>query len=188
MRGWWQEIAPLVLPVGCAGCGRPRTALCRRCRMALCGAGGARRVRPEPVPPGLPEVRAATAYQDAPRAVLLAHKERGALWLARPLGVALAQAVRVMGGAGPAGPRAVATWATERPPTAGLGPPDSPSAGPPAVRGRRPLLLVPVPSARRAVVARGHDPTRRIALTAAAVLRRAGLPVRVLAVLRQQRG
>jgi predicted amidophosphoribosyltransferase len=49
------------------------------------------------------------------------------------------------------------------------------------------VLLVPVPSARRAVRARGHDPARRIALAAAGELRRTGTPARVLGVLRQRR-
>ncbi|MFG3120121.1 ComF family protein [Streptomyces sp. NPDC048197] len=95
-------------------------------------------MRPRPVPPGLPGVWAGAPYEDEVRAVLLAHKERGALRLAGPLGRVLAGAVR--------GP-----W-----------------------RGGEPLLLVPVPSARRAVAGRGHDPVRRIALAAARELRRPG--------------
>ncbi|MBT2395676.1 ComF family protein [Streptomyces sp. ISL-100] len=155
MHGWWREVAGLVLPVACGGCGRPRTVLCAECGQALYGAR-ARRVRPSPEPAGLPVVHAAAPYEDAVRAVLLGHKERGALGLAGALGSALAGAVR----AAVTGPRAG---------TAG------------------PLLLVPVPSARGAVRARGHDPARRIALAAAGELRRAGVPARVLAVLRQRR-
>ncbi|MEV6750358.1 ComF family protein [Streptomyces sp. NPDC051080] len=153
MRGWWREISGLVLPVACGGCGRPRAELCEECRVEFHG-GVPRRVRPVPEPVGLPAVYAAAAYENAVRAVLLAHKERGELGLAGALGKALAGAVRA--GAGHAG-----------------------------VGG--PLLLVPVPSARRAVAARGHDPTRRIALAAAGELRRGGTPARVVAVLRQHR-
>ncbi|MGW1847205.1 ComF family protein [Streptomyces sp. NPDC001966] len=153
MRGWWREISGLVLPVSCGGCGRPRVQLCEECRAELHG-GAPRRVGPVPRPPGLPVVHAAAAYENAVRAVLLAHKERGEMGLAGALGKALAGAVRA--GTGHAG-----------------------------VGG--PLLLVPVPSARRAVAARGHDPTRRIALAAAGELRRGGTPARVVAVLRQRR-
>nr|BFD84479.1 ComF family protein [Streptomyces sp. Xyl84] len=153
MRGWWQDFTDLVLPAECGGCGRPRTVLCPRCRAVLGGAAP-RRVRPVPEPPGLPAVHAAARYADEVRAALLAHKERGALALAGPLGTALAGAVR-----------------------AGL--PHEGSAGP--------VLLVPVPSARGAVRARGHDPVRRMALAAAGELRRSGLPARALAVLRQRR-
>lgn len=155
MRGWWREIAGLVLPGSCGGCGRPRTALCPPCAVELTG-GAPRRVRPAPEPPGLPVVFAAAAYEGAARAVLLAHKERGALPLAGPLGVALAGAV-----------------------TAAAGGRGGPGAGA--------LLLVPVPSSRRSVRARGHDPTRRIALAAAGRLRRTGRAARVLPVLRQRR-
>ncbi|MFD9887436.1 ComF family protein [Streptomyces alboflavus] len=166
MRGWWQDLTDLVLPADCAGCGTPRAALCAGCRAALCGAAP-RRVRPDPEPRGLPVVHAAAAYGEAVRAVLLAHKERGALPLAGALGSALAGAVRsalraaVVDGPGPVG---------------GAG--QAPGG---------PVLLVPVPSARRSVRARGHDPVRRIALAAAGELRRAGMPVSVLAVLRQRR-
>lgn len=115
----------------------------------------ARRARPVPEPAGLPEVHAAATYTDSVRALILAHKERGALGLAGPLGAALAGAVRAAVG-------------------------DSGGSG-----GQ--LLLVPVPSAPGAVRARGHDAARRIALAAAAELRRAGTAARVLPVLRQRR-
>jgi predicted amidophosphoribosyltransferase len=49
------------------------------------------------------------------------------------------------------------------------------------------LLLVPVPSARRATAARKHDPGRRMAAWAARELRRAGVAARMVAVLRQRR-
>ncbi|AXG78155.1 ComF family protein [Streptomyces paludis] len=153
MRAWWREITGLVLPVACGGCGSPRTPLCEDCGRALYGTWPCR-VRPVPEPAGLPSVYAAAPYEDAVRAVLLAHKERGALGLAGPLGRALAGAVRVAA-----------------PPGTGVGP----------------LLLVPVPSARRAVGARGHDAARRIALAAAGELRRTGRSCRVLPVLRQRR-
>ena len=159
MRGWWQDLTDLVLPAECGGCGMPRTVLCPECRAALSGAAPGR-VRPVPEPPGLPVVHAAARYADEVRAVLLAHKERGALALAGPLGTALAGAVR-----------------------SGLGQ----ASGAVASGGGPPVLLVPVPSSRGAVRARGHDPARRIALAAAGELRRAGTAARVLAVLRQRR-
>ncbi|MEU5274670.1 phosphoribosyltransferase family protein [Streptomyces hygroscopicus] len=212
MRVWWQEIAELVLPADCAGCGRPGGALCDRCRAALDGSG-ARRVEPSPAPPGLPVVHAAVDYADEARAVLLAHKERGALRLARPLGEALAGAVRAAcsGPGRGAGRRpwtaAGASGAVSRARRGGgwgvgAGAGAGAGAGPGAVLGVRraggsgagagarpcgPLLLVPVPSARRAVGARGHDPARRIALAAAGVLRGGGCPAKVPAVLRQRR-
>ena len=68
--------------------------LCPECRAVLTGAVPSR-VRPMPEPAGLPATYAAAPYADEVRAALLAHKERGALALAGPLGAALAGAVRV---------------------------------------------------------------------------------------------
>lgn len=113
-------------------------------------------------------VHASAVYGDSVRAVLLAHKERGALGLAGPLGAGLAGAVR-------AGLRA------------GVGAGAGAGGAHEGAAGDAPVLLVPVPSARGAVRARGHDPVRRIALAAAGELRRGGVRARVLGVLRQRR-
>lgn len=166
LRIWWREIGDLVLPAGCAGCGAVRAVLCTGCRALLYGAlaGTARRVRPAPEPAGLPPVYAAVEYAGEPRSVLLAHKERGALALAAPLGRALALSVT-----------AVRAHGERVADTVGRG------------AGGEVLALVPVPSARAATGRRGHDPVRRIAVAAAARLRREGLAVRVLPVLRQRR-
>ncbi|WP_328451807.1 ComF family protein [Streptomyces sp. NBC_00386] len=195
MRGWWRDLTDLVLPAECGGCGRPRTVLCTECRAALTGAAPCR-VRPVPEPAGLSVVHAAAPYGDEVRAMLLAHKERGALALAAPLGVALAGAVRA--GLEPAVRPGQAGRPTASQGSQGFGKGDvrgererADTVGA-AVRaagaGHGPVLLVPVPSARRVVRARGHDPTRRIALAAAGELRRTGTPTRVLGALRQKRG
>ncbi|WP_330296657.1 ComF family protein [Streptomyces sp. NBC_00503] len=164
LTGLVAELAGLVLPVDCAGCGAVRVALCGACRSELSGAGTGP-VRPSPGPAGLPVVHAAAAYEGAVRAVVLAHKERGALPLAAALGTALAAAVRAgAGGGGGAG---------------GVGGEGEGVAGE--------VALVPVPSARHRIRARGHDPAHRIALAASARLRRAGVPARVAPVLRLRR-
>lgn len=219
----------------------PRTVLCPQCRAALNGAVPSR-VRPMPEPSGLPATYAAAPYADAVRAMLLAHKERGSLALAGPLGAALAGAVRAGlrecrtrgrgavagqdgGLAGPSGGSAGldgdrvsgfgelreegdessgGEWDDwdDRPERAAAGARQVPAGARQAPAGRHgqvvggapfrsgaaaPVLLVPVPSARGVVRARGHDPARRIALAAAGELRRSGTPARVVAVLRQRR-
>ncbi|MFI6156683.1 ComF family protein [Kitasatospora sp. NPDC051170] len=136
----------VLLPADCAGCGAERTQLCPSCRHTL--------VTARPAPTLLPWAYAAAPYTDPVRQLLLAHKERGALRLAGPLGEALGRAVR--SALGPQGERA-------------------------------PLVLVPMPSARSAVRARGHDSTLRLAGAAARSLRRSGLDARASSLLRHAR-
>jgi len=93
---WWATLLDLVLPAECAGCGRGgcgdvAEGLCPGCSLALCGP--ARLVRPQRRLPGLPGVHALAPYQDPVPEIVVAHKERGRLDLARPLGRQLARAV-----------------------------------------------------------------------------------------------
>ncbi|MET8979255.1 ComF family protein [Streptomyces sp. NPDC004539] len=190
VRRWWRDLGDLVLPGECAGCGRVRTVLCGACREELSGVS-ARWVRPVGGPAGLPPVCAAGPYAGAVRGVLLAHKERGALGLVGALGEGLARAVGVgLDGTGVGEPAEVGAGVGE---VCGRGPGRGggvrAGAGTGEVRaGGGGVLLVPVPSGRGAVRARGHDPVRRVALAAAGVLRRRGAEVRVASVLRQRSG
>lgn len=99
---------------------------------------------------------AVAAYDGAPRAAIIAHKEQGRLALAAPLGDALAVALRAA---------LPATLATER-------------------RRPRPLAVVPMPSRAAAVRARGHDPMLRVARRAVTVLARSSGHVELLPLLR----
>ena len=89
------DLLDLVLPRDCAGCSAPGRTLCARCAPAL--AGRPVHARPTPAPDGLPPLVAAAAYDGVVRSLLLAHKERGRLALAAPLGQALAGAAAVHG-------------------------------------------------------------------------------------------
>ncbi len=174
-------------------------------------------MRPRGRQAGLPPVCAAGPYAGAVREVLLAHKERGALGLVGALGVGLARAVGVglgevgavsgwgsdasgeaagrLGGDGAGGVvlGAGGSGAGVRGGVLGRGGAGEVVLG---ARGRGvsaagavgEVLIVPVPSGRRVVRARGHDPVRRVALVAAGVLRRGGVKVRVASVLRQRAG
>jgi predicted amidophosphoribosyltransferase len=152
-------VLDLLLPAACVGCGRPPAQLCGPCRAELEQADPSR-ARPGHPPPGLPEVYAALPYGGAVRQALLAHKERGAMRLAAPLGGALAQAVHAAVPLAPGANR----------------------------REARPLLLVPMPSTASATRARGHDPTTRLARAATAALRKRAVPARVVPALRHARG
>src|SRR6478752_4878175 len=93
---WWAALLDLVLPAECAGCGHAcagdvAEGLCPGCALAL--GGPARLVRPQRRLPGLPGVHALAPYRDPVPDIVVAHKERGRLDLARPLGRQLARAV-----------------------------------------------------------------------------------------------
>lgn len=84
-------VLDLLFGSACLGCGRPGRLLCDDCRAALPLRG--REARPDPAPEGLLPVRVAAAYDGPVRDLVLAHKERGALGLATPLGALLAVAL-----------------------------------------------------------------------------------------------
>ena len=93
------DLADLVLPVACAGCGAERVRLaygvCVGCA-ALLEALRPFRAAPAPPPPGLPRCVAVGPYEGPLRGALLAYKERGRHRLARPLGALLATAVAAL--------------------------------------------------------------------------------------------
>lgn len=160
LRGLGAAAAELALGSVCAGCEQRPGLLCPDCRDVLCGP--ARRASlpseaSEALDAGMPAVVAVADYEGAARAAVLAHKEHGRLGLARPLGDALAISAAAVLEDGC--PRC----------------------------GERALCLVPVPSARRTVRSRGHDPLVRAARRAAAVLRRVGHDCAVVPALRQVR-
>lgn len=144
----------VLFPGTCAGCGRPGPQCCAGCRADL--AGPAALAWPRPAPAGLPPPWAVAGYDGPARQLLLAYKERGAAGLARVLATPLATAVRA------------AIWAAV-----------------PAQPGGRAgvVLVVPVPSARRAIRERGDDVVLRLTRQAAVVARRSGFELRVLPAL-----
>jgi predicted amidophosphoribosyltransferase len=87
----------------CVGCSTPGRLLCRGCAAVLPRSGVP--VRPTPCPDGLAPCWAAGEYADLLRALVLAHKERRAFALARPLGQVLAGVVHGIPGPGGAGGR-----------------------------------------------------------------------------------
>lgn len=87
----WDVPADLVLGSTCAACRRPGRALCSDCHCALPRGGEV--CWPSPPPADLALPMAAGAYAGVLKELVLAHKERGALALARPLGETLAGVV-----------------------------------------------------------------------------------------------
>ena len=93
------DLADLVLPAVCAGCGADRVRL-RHGTCAACIASlEALRpfvTAPDPPPPGLPPCVAVGPYEGVLRGALLAYKEKGRHRLAAPLGALLATSVAVL--------------------------------------------------------------------------------------------
>lgn len=85
---WLDPWLDLVHGGSCVGCAVPGASLCRACAAGL--PAQALVVRPTPCPRGLAACFAAGEYADLLRALVVAHKERAAYALARPLGGLLA--------------------------------------------------------------------------------------------------
>lgn len=134
MAGLLAGILDLALPRECGGCDVPGTSWCARCDDELSRDPTSLRPR---VDPGVP-CWALGPYSGPRRGAVLALKERNRHDLARPLGVALAGAVRTL---------------------RVLGHIDPPELGR--------LVLVPAPTRDRAARSRGGDPVRRFASIAA---------------------
>ena len=140
--GRWRAAAgDLLLGVELSRLRRAGLDAVRGCRDDL-AALAPRPARPEPCPAGFPRTWTAGPYDALARGLVSAHKERSALGLTRVLGERLALAVLALlrGAIGARGP-------------------DEAAIGP--------VLLVPVPSARRAVRARGFDAGLALARAAA---------------------
>lgn len=162
-RSWWSALLALVLPVDCAGCGRADVRLCAGCEDALLGVAWrcdhtVRGAGAEHRAPA-PPTWTATAYEGSVRQLVLAWKDGGRADVAASLSGALARAVRT----------ALAELAAGVEPTAVV-------------------LLVPVPSSRRACRRRGEFVLRSLTGRAAARCRAQGSAVRVSPALRQRHG
>ncbi|WP_323096704.1 ComF family protein [Intrasporangium sp. YIM S08009] len=149
-------LADLVLPVECAGCGRPGRPWCRRCDRALPGlafgadgdvpaAGPGARVVPPRAPATLPPVWAWGPYDGPLRRAVPAWKDHGRRDVEAVLAPLLAAALRAaVRGSG---------WASG------------------------PVLVVPVPSSRRAERRRGDTPLTELTTRALGVSRHPTDPV-----------
>ncbi|MGA1811551.1 phosphoribosyltransferase family protein [Frondihabitans sp. 4ASC-45] len=132
----------LVAPADCAGCGAPDIELCADC---------CRRLEPRPLVAALPDgtpLVSGLDYEGTARDVILAFKQSGRWRLARPLGPALAAALRLAAAA--EGPP-VGVAASE-----GLAVGAAAAEGPPV--GAASVAVLAVPPSRAGRRRRGYDP------------------------------
>lgn len=159
-----RDLAGLVVPVDCAGCGRLDVVLCDACRGRLAGpprrceeaAGRLDRLGRAPLP-----VWALTPYTGPVRELVVAWKDRGRLDVTSLLTDALAAAARDVAGVLVRAEVAV---------------------------GGRPVWVVPAPSSASASRRRGVDLVAVLAAGVARGCRGAGLPAVAAPVLAQRRG
>jgi predicted amidophosphoribosyltransferase len=161
LRSAASSVLDVLLPMRCCGCEARTSAggLCPPCVASIRAAAPFGWILPATGSTGV-RAFAATTYEGVVRAALLEFKEHGRLSLRHELGACLSVSVLA----------AVSSAA---------------SVAAPDVTG--PLLVVPVPSARKAVRARGHDPVGTLGAIATAHGRRVGLDLAVRRVLVQQR-
>jgi len=148
----------LLLGGRCVGCGAGGRVLCPACRDGVRPDPAVR--APRPCPRGLSPPWSATTYEGVVRAAVVGHKERGLRRLRPWLSTLLAVAV---------------AQALSEDPGAQAG-------------GAATVLLVPVPSRRASVRARGHDPTYDVVAGAARLLGTPAHPVRPARLLRCRPG
>jgi predicted amidophosphoribosyltransferase len=154
----WAAALDLALPQECVGCHCAGAQLCAGCAAPLLAPP--RLSWPNPPPSGLPPPYATADYDGSTRSAIIAYKERRQRGLLPVLSCALARGARL-------------AWSAH--------------AHPVLMRPATQLLLVPVPSARAAVRARGHDPAAALGRATVRELRRAGIPARRLHVLHHAR-
>lgn len=139
--GAMRALTDLALPVSCAACGQPDDAVCRGCLEALERSlwfGGPRQVHPDPCPSGFPPVSASGPYGGPLAAVVTAYKDDGRRDCGLLLGELLGRALDAAVSACRSGVEVL-------------------------VRHNGPLLVVPVPSSRTSVRARGDAPLVSVA-------------------------
>jgi predicted amidophosphoribosyltransferase len=158
-----RDLARLVVPVDCAGCGTVDEVLCGACHAWLQGPvrrceGSAPRLDRMDGSPPMP-VWALAAYSGPVRAVVVGWKDRGRVDLTRPVVAAFrlgaAHVARVVRDSGD---------------------------------GAQPVLVIPAPSSGAARRRRGDDLVAILARAAAAAFVDHGVPARAAPVLAQRRG